>query len=130
MSGFLDTSMIVRYLAGDVPELAERASAVIDVAEELWITGEVVAEAAYMLTSVYQLPRDLVVDHLSAFLRKRNVTPYALDKALLLQGLLLCRSGRVSFTDAMVWAAARTAGADVVYSLEEMFPVDGLEVRR
>ena len=99
-------------------------------AEELWITGEVVAEAAYMLTSVYQLPRDLVVDHLSAFLRKRNVTPYALDKALLLQGLLLCRSGRVSFTDAMVWAAARTAGADVVYSLEEMFPVDGLEVRR
>ncbi|NQW22598.1 MAG: PIN domain-containing protein [SAR202 cluster bacterium] len=122
--------MVVRYLTGDVPVLAERASAVIDAEEELWITSEVVAEAAYMLTSVYQLPRALVVDHISAFLRKRNVTPYALDKGLLLQGLLLCRSGQVSFTDAMVWAAARTAGADVAYSLEEMFPGDGLEVRR
>lgn len=129
MSGFLDTSMVVRYLTGDVSELAQRASAVIDREEELWVTGEVIAEAAYMLNTVYQLPRELVVKHLSAFLRKRNLTPYALDKGLVLQGLLLCR-GQVSFTDAMVWAAAKTSGADVAYSLEERFPDDGIEVRR
>ncbi|MBO77749.1 MAG: type II toxin-antitoxin system VapC family toxin [SAR202 cluster bacterium] len=129
MSGFLDTSMVVRYLTGDVPVLAQRASAVMDGEDELLITGEVVAEAGYMLTTAYQLPRELVVEHLSALLRKRNLTPYGLDKGLVLQGLLLCR-GHVSFTDAMVWAAAKSAGTDVVYTLEDGFPDDGIEVRK
>jgi hypothetical protein len=30
----------------------------------------------------------------------------------------------------MVWAAARSAGAAVVYSLDERFPADGLEVQQ
>ena len=55
----------------------------------------------------------------------------ALDKGLALQAMLLCKpSGRVSFADAMVWAAARSSGSKVVYSLDERFPDDGLEVSR
>ena len=131
MSGFLDTSVVVRYLTGDPPELAERAARIIDNEDGLRITDVVLAETAYVLTSVYQAPREAVVDHLIAFLQKANVSPFGLEKGLVLQALLMCRpSGRVSFADALVWAAARTVGNGVVYSLDERFPADGLEVRR
>lgn len=131
VSGFLDTSMVVRYLTGDPPELADQAAQVIDSEEGLQVTDIVLAETAYVLTSVYRISRSLVVDHLVAFLQKGNVTPFALDKGLVLQALLLCKpSGRVSFADAMVWAAARSSGNRVVYSLDERFPGDGLEIRR
>jgi len=131
VSGFLDTSMIVRYLTGNPPGLAQKAAKVIDSKEDLQVTDVVLAETAYVLTSVYKIARSVVVDHLIAFLQKENVSPFALDRGLVLQALLLCRgSGRVSFADAMVWAAARSSGAKVVYSLDERFPSDGLQIRR
>ena len=131
MSGFLDTSIVVGYLTGDPSGLAEQAARVIDGGEELQVTDVVLAEAAYVLTSVYRVRRNVVVDHLVAFLQKHNVSPFGLDKGIVLQALLLCRpSGRVSFADAMVWAAARSASSNVVYSLDERFPGYGVEVRR
>ncbi len=131
MSGFLDTSVVVRYLTGDPPESAEQAAKIIDEVDGLLITDVVLTETAYVLTSVYQVPREVAVDHLVAFLQKENISPFALDKSSVLQALLLCRpSGRVSFADAMVWAAARTAGSQVVYSLDKRFPGDGMEIRR
>ncbi len=130
MSGFLDTSMVVRYLTGEPPALAERAAQIIDGEDDLKVTDVVLAETAYVLTSVYQVPRHVVVDHLIAFIQKKNVSAFALDKGLVLQALLVCRpSGRISFADAMVWAATRSAGNKTVYSLDERFPADGLEVR-
>ncbi len=131
MSGFLDTSMVVRYLTDDPPDLAEQAARVIDAEEDLQVTDVVLAETAYVLTSVYRVPRSVVVDHLIAFMLKENVAPFALDKGIVLQALLMCKpSGRVSFADAMLWAAARSSGSHVIYSLDERFPADGLEVRR
>lgn len=131
MSGLLDTSMVVRYLTGDPPKLAEKAARVIDSEEALQVTDVVIAETAYVLTSVYGIPRSVVVDHLVAFLQKENISPFALDKGLVLQALLLCKpSGRVSFADAMVWAAARSSESKVVYSLDKRFPEDDLKVRR
>ena len=130
MSGFVDTSMVVRYLTDDPPELAEQAAQIIDRLDDLEVTDVVLAETGYVLTSVYQIPRDMVVDHLMTFVQKRNISVFSLDKGLVLQALILCRpSGRVSFADAMVWAAARSAGSRVIYSLDERFPRDGVEVR-
>ena len=130
MSGLLDTSMLVRYLTGDPPELAERASRVIDQVEDLQVSDVVLAETAYVLTSVYKIPREAVIDHLILFLQKENIRPFALSKDNLLQALLLCRpSRRISFTDALVWAAARSTEAKIVYSLDERVSRDGVEVR-
>ncbi|MFU8772628.1 MAG: PIN domain-containing protein [Anaerolineales bacterium] len=129
MSGLLDTSMVVRYLTGDPPELAEQASQVIDHEENLRISDVVIAETAYVLTSVYQVPRKVVVDHLILFLQKGNIHPFALDKGIPLQALLLCRlSGRVSYADAIVWAQAQMTDEKTVYSLDNRFPQDGLRV--
>lgn len=45
-------------------------------------------------------------------------------------GLLMCKaSGRVSFGDAMIWAAARSHRVPVVYTVDERFPSEGI-VRR
>ena len=130
MSGLLDTSMLVRYLTGDPPELAERDSQVIDQEDGLLVSDVVIAETAYVLTSVYKVPREVVVDSLILFIQKQNIRPFALEKDSLLQALLLCRSsGRVSFADALVWAAARSTETQVVYSLDERFPRHGVEVR-
>ena len=84
MSGLLDTSMVVRYLTGDPPELAEQAAQVIDHEENLRISDVVVTETACVLTSVYQVPRKVVVDHLILFLQKDNIQPFTLDKGILL----------------------------------------------
>ena len=131
MSGFLDTSMVVRYLIRDVPELAEQAAQVIDGEGDLWIIGVVLAETAHVLRSTYHISREDVADHLIEFVRKANIQTYGIDKNLVLQGLLMCRpSARVSFADALIWAVARSAGADVLYSLDQRFPSDGLEVRQ
>ena len=111
--------------------MAQRAADVIDREEGLQVTDGVLMETAYVLTSVYGIERQVVVDHLMAFLQKENLSPFGLDKGLVLQALLLCRpSGRVSFADALLWAVAQSTDVKVVYSLDDRFPTDGIEVRR
>ncbi len=76
------------------------------------------------------MPREAVVDALIAFVRRENVRLHDLIAELAIEGLLLCRpSSRVSFADGILWATARAARAEVVYSLDRNFPGDGLEVR-
>ncbi|MBN1188162.1 MAG: PIN domain-containing protein [Dehalococcoidales bacterium] len=130
MSGFLDTSIIVRYFTNDPPELAEKAADIIDGDAHLLVTDVVLAETAYVLTSVYNVNRSLVVDNLIAFLQKENIAVFSLDKDRVIQALLLCRpSGRISFADAMVWASARSSGINTVYSLDKRFPGEGLNIK-
>lgn len=131
MTALLDTSVVVRYLTGQPANLAARAARIIDETPDLAISDVVVAETACVLTSVYGVPRVQVVDHLIDLVQKRNLATVALDKGAVIQALLLCRpSARVSFADAMVWALARSAGAQAVFSFDERFPEHGIEVRR
>ena len=130
MSGFLDTSMVIRYLVRDVPEMAEQAVTVIDGEESLWITGVALVEADHVMRTVYLLPREMIIDKLMAFLGRQNIECYGLDKGFVLQALLMCRpSARISVADALIWAAARSSGQNVVYTFDARFPTDGIEVR-
>jgi predicted nucleic acid-binding protein len=130
-AALLDTSVIVRYLTGDPKHLASRAARIIDGETSLLVTDVVVAETAFVLSSVYGVPRRAVVDRLVELLQRRNLSVFRLDKGAVIQGLLLCRpSNRISFADAMVWAAARSARVDAVYSFDERFPSGGIQVRR
>ena len=131
MSGFLDINVLVRYLTGDPPELSEKVTQIIDGEHELHVTDVVLEETGCVLMSVYRVPRDVVVDQLLAFMQKRNISPFGLGKDVVLQALLLCRpSGRESFSDAMIWAAARSSRNKVVYSLGARYPELGIEVRQ
>jgi predicted nucleic-acid-binding protein len=129
LSGLLDTSVVVRYLTGDPPELADRVARIIDSTTPLQITDVVLVEAAYVLISVYKMPRAAVVDALIALLQRNNIRPFALGKATVLEALLLCRpSARVAFADAMVWAVARSCAPPTVYTFDKRFPADGVNL--
>ena len=94
------------------------------------MSGIALAETAFVLTTVYQVPRGRAADQLIDLVRKENISLTGLTKDLAIQGLLMCRpSGRVSIADALIWAAARSGGSEVVYSFDRRFPDDGLEVR-
>ena len=131
MTAALDTSFVVRYLMGTPADTSQQASEVIDSVEELQISGVALAETAYVLTRVYQVPRGRAADQLIDLVQKENISLTGLTKDLAVLGFLMCRpSGRVSFADALIWAAARSGGSEVVYTFDRRFPGDGLEVRQ
>jgi len=135
MSAFVDTSVLVRYLTADPPAMLDAARRIVDEVDVLVLTDVVLAETAFVLLSVYRVPRRAVVDSLVDVVRKRNISVHAVDKDVAIQALLLCRgSTRVSFVDAMLWAAARSVAGTmaepmIVYSFDERFPAAGIALR-
>jgi predicted nucleic-acid-binding protein len=85
-------------------------------------------ETAYVLESAYGVPRKEVVDALLALLQKENLKAVGGDKDLWTRALLLCRRRRVSFGDALVWAAALASGVRRVYALDARFPEEEIAV--
>ncbi len=127
VSALVDTSVVVRYLTGDPPELAERAASVLEGPHTVGLTDVVLVETAYVLTSVYGVPREQVVDALVDLVQRRNLDVVGLRKDRVLRALMMCRpSRRVSFADALIWAAAGEAGR--VYTFDQHFPSEDLEV--
>ena len=127
---FLDTSTLVRYLLGLPEAMAERARSLIDSDRLLYLTGIVIAETAFVLTSFYKLPRETVIERLIECIQRENITTFGMEKALTVTGLSFCRpSGRISVPDALIWAAARSAGDSIVYTFDRRFPSEGIELR-
>ena len=125
----VDTSVVVRYLTGDVPELAERAAGLLDGQDPVALHSIVLVETAFVLEKAYELPRARVVDVLVEFLQKKNLRLLDLPKEEAILALLLARpSKRVSFADALLWALARSHGATRLYTFDARFPAEGLEV--
>ena len=128
---FLDTSVIVRHLVGEPAGQANEASRIIEEVENLQVSVVALTETAFVLRSVYQISRETIVDDLTDLVQRDNISIYAMDKNLVLQGLRMCRpSGRVSISDAMIWAAARTDRASAIYTFDRRFPSQGIEIRQ
>jgi predicted nucleic acid-binding protein len=128
VKALVDASLLVRYLTGDPPHLAEKAAQVLDGEETLGITEVALVETAYALESVYGVPRKEVVDALLALLRKENLKAVGGDKDLWTRALLCRPSRRVSFGDALIWAAALASGVKRVYTLDARFPEEEIAV--
>jgi predicted nucleic-acid-binding protein len=119
----LDSSYIVRYLTDDPPEMASQAAAAIDSEQPLWISEVILAESAYVLTSVYKVPRDMVVDSLISLIHRQNIRLTLIPKLLAVEALQLCRdSKRYSFADVLLWAEARHLQAKGIYTFDQRFP--------
>ncbi len=128
MASFLDTSFVLRYIAGDDPAMLRRSKEVIESDESLIITDAVLMEAAFVLASVYKTQRENIVDLLVGLIQKENISVYGINKGVVLKALLMCRpSGRVSVTDALTWATAISAGVGI-YTFDKRFPSEGLEI--
>ena len=124
---FIDTSVIVRYLTDDPPAMAEAAERLIDSEQPLILSEVILAETAYVLSSVYDIPRAVIVDSLSAFIQRRNIRLLNLPKPLALDALRLCReSKRYSFADALLWAEVHHDGSQRIFTFDQRFPATGL----
>jgi len=130
VTAILDTSVIVRYFTNDPPGTGRLAAHLLDGSETLLLPEVVIAETAHVLWSLYRVARQDIVDQLVNLVRKQNVAPLTLDKDITVEALLLCRpSRRVSFPDALTWAAARQTGTITLYTLDQRFPSAGLDLR-
>lgn len=130
-ASFVDANILLRHFTGRPAEQAEHARRILSEADNVLVTDVALNETAYVLEGQYGIARERIVDWLVSLLQRDNISVYAIDKSIAIDGLMMCRpSGRVSFGDAMVWAAARSAGADVVYTFDRRFPSVGVEVRR
>ncbi len=128
---FVDTNIVVRYLTGDPPEQAVEAARIINGGRGLQIPDVVLTETAYVLGRSYQFSREDIVDRLIDIVQRDNISIYAIDDELVLEGLMMCRpSGRVSIADALIWAAARSANMETIYTFDQRFPDEGIELRR
>lgn len=127
---FLDTNPVVRYLVRDDPDLAARATALIESERRLLLSVVTVAEIGFVLANTYRVERALVVDALIDLLNRENVHTVEVPTEIAIQALRFCRpSGRVNFADAMLWSVARSKAPARVWTFDRRFPEDGIERR-
>jgi predicted nucleic acid-binding protein len=124
----LDTSIIVRYLSNDLPELARRARQLIESDAPLGIATVAVLEAAHVLRHPpYGYTREAVVDALVRLIRRDNIHGVGVDTAHVALALLLCRpSSTVSFGDALIAATGRSAAVEEICTFDARFGRAGL----
>jgi predicted nucleic acid-binding protein len=134
MTLLLDTSVVVRYLTGDPPDLAELARDLVESPEHLLLPSLVIAEAWYTLTKLLGVARPAAVDGLLDLIQRPNIVTPDADKWHIVEAVSMCRgSGRVSCTDALLWATARSYQASSgtesrVYTFDKRFPDQDIEV--
>ncbi len=68
--------MLARYLTGDPPDPADRSAQVTRRRNRPAHTDVALVETACVLTAVYEIVREEVVDHLIGLLRKENIHPF------------------------------------------------------
>ena len=104
-----DTNAIIRYLLGDHPTLSPRAveffSRVRTGEQKVLILESVIAEAVYVLTKAYAVPRAKVASGLTGLLNYRGVINP--DRASLLDALALFGAGKLDIVDCVLIARAR-----------------------
>jgi len=131
MKDFIDTNLVLRYLTGEPEDHHLRARTLIESGVVLVVTEVVLLETAFTLRTRYGFDREQIVDTLIEFVRRQNILVHNLEREVVIEALMLCRpSNRISFGDAMIWAAVRCAQPARLYSFDERFPSGEVEVRR
>ncbi len=126
----IDTNIILRYIAGDVPNQAKAAYTVIqNIArgkEQAIILHNVIHETCYALTSStpgqgYNLTHRDARDRLLPILTLDGIQIIP-DKKLALQALDIFAQGeKIDFTDALLVAYVRNGTADGIYTFDRRY---------
>jgi predicted nucleic acid-binding protein len=122
---FLDTDIIIRFVAGDDPAKQAAAAALFREVQAEAITlrapDTVIADAVYVLASprLYQLSRDRIRDELATLLRLPSFRVH--NRRLLLRALDIYAATRLDFGDAMLVATAERRGGGDLYSHDRDF---------
>lgn len=116
MTGFVDTNVLVRHLTGDPVDMAQRASAYLAAATELFLADLIVAETVYVLESFYEVSRDQIAGSIRSLLAFGPIV--CVDPALLLRAIEIYEVDRIDFAEAYLVACAESTGVGVVVSFD------------
>lgn len=104
----LDANVILRYLLGDIPDMAEEARRAVIAGASTTI--EVLAEVVYVLAGVYKADRKDIATTLDSFLLEITIP----HKAALGYALRLYGSSRLYFVDCILAGYKHIDGTDVL----------------
>lgn len=111
-----DTNILLRFLTGEPPGLAQKAHAIVAAADtgevELVVLPLIVAETVYTLESFYKINASVVVPQLTAFLQSRGIRVE--EEERILEALQRHREKNVHFADAYLAACAAEKEIPVV----------------
>lgn len=124
-----DSNVIVRLLTDDPPGQAASAADAFDAAAAGRVTiavpDVVVAEVAYVMTSVYRASSTVAAGRIAALLNRPGVTLD--DEGVTRDALALWRRHRMDPTDALLAATARaTSGAGVLSFDRDFDRIEGV----
>jgi predicted nucleic acid-binding protein len=101
---WVDANVVVRFLTGDPPEMAERAAKLMARAENgevvLVLSSIVVAEVIWVLKSFYRYPFEDIARVVIPLISADGVE--AEDRELMVQAIELAQEKNVSFIDAFL----------------------------
>jgi predicted nucleic-acid-binding protein len=116
----IDTNVILRFLMGDDPPKAARATALMERLERgeeaVELPDEVLTETVWTLESFYEVPRQETAQKLAALLNFAGVRVSARD--ILLQALHRYASSTADFVDCLLAARSREGGVPI-YTFDE-----------
>lgn len=117
---FCDTNLFVRILTGDPPAQARQAADALERAARdgtvIMLTDVVVAELAYVLTSVYSLTVSDAASRIGTIIELPAVR--ILDEQVMTETLGIWRLGELDFADAYLAALGRSTRDSAVLSFD------------
>lgn len=121
--GYMDANVILRFLTGDPPQMAERAASLFRAVEQgelrLIVEPIVLTEVVWVLQSFYHYRPAQIAPVLREFLGQYGIE--AEDKDIMLHALSLYESKNVDFADALVAARMLRRGVTQIFSFDEHF---------
>lgn len=118
MAKLVDANLIIRFLLNDTPKQAKATEQLFSESKDLILTDLTVAEVVWVLTSVYNLPKEAIIQKLISIL---SMEIFLVDKKLLIQSLLFFRKYNISFIDAYLAALCEQNKLEGIYSFDKGF---------
>ena len=126
MTAYVDTNVLVRFIAGDHATLTPRAEELLHGDQPLVLLPEVLLETAHVLRSRYGWPRTDIIDWLRETI---GLPAIVCDDELLVTALDLHAEHRIDLPDAVLAATALLEGPPRVATFDRgLARVPGLEL--
>jgi len=110
-----DTNYVLRLILDDNKEMADIAENAIR-SDMVYVRDEVLAEAVFVLTKVYEQERPVVAKAVTAFINLKNIT---LDsKAVTIKGLQYYAETKLDYVDCLL-AAFHSEKGDTVLTFDK-----------
>lgn len=103
-----DTNMVLRYLLNDNQAMADRAEQYL-IADDVFVTVEVIAEVVYVLKGVYSMDRSLIANTIEGFLE----LVHCRDMDVLITALKTYGICNIDFVDCVLYGYHAVRGAEI-----------------